>query len=31
VSCHIYERMTLQCYNQYGAFKEFMKPECVVE
>ena len=30
LACHIYERMTVHCYNQYGAGLDFYKPECIV-
>ncbi|EGR27915.1 hypothetical protein IMG5_186670 [Ichthyophthirius multifiliis] len=29
IACHLYERMTLHCMNQYGLFKDFYRPECL--
>ena len=29
LACHIYERMLIHCYNQYGLGTEFQRPECV--
>ncbi|KAL4512673.1 hypothetical protein ABPG72_020510 [Tetrahymena utriculariae] len=29
ISCHLYERMTIHCMNQYGLFKDFYRPECL--
>ncbi len=29
MACHLYERMMLLCYNQYGALEARERPECV--
>ncbi|KRX02598.1 hypothetical protein PPERSA_11938 [Pseudocohnilembus persalinus] len=29
LACHLYERLTLHCMNQYGMFKDFYRPECM--
>eukprot|EP01017_Pseudomicrothorax_dubius_P037659 TRINITY_DN554_c0_g1_i3.p1 TRINITY_DN554_c0_g1~~TRINITY_DN554_c0_g1_i3.p1 ORF type:complete len:150 (+),score=42.37 TRINITY_DN554_c0_g1_i3:72-521(+) len=29
IACHVYERMTTLCHNQYGWFRDFYRPECL--
>jgi hypothetical protein len=29
IACHIYERMTIHCFNQYGIFEAMSRPECI--
>lgn len=29
IACHIYERMAIHCFNQYGIFDAMTRPECL--
>lgn len=31
LACHVYEKMTLHCMNQYGLFEDSYRPECYVD
>lgn len=29
LACHLYDRMTMHCKNQYGLFEDSYRPECI--
>lgn len=29
IACHLYERMMIHCFNQFGIFDAMKRPECI--